>query len=88
MKTSRRLAFLVALLLPATSLAQFTFTTNNGAITITAYTGTSAAVVIPDTTNGYPIVSVGTNAFYDNTIVTNVVIGDNVASLAQGAFEF
>ena len=43
--------------------AQFTFTTNNGAIMITGYTGSGGAVFIPSTTNGYPVTSIGDAAF-------------------------
>ena len=47
------LALLLLLLtLPAVVQAQFTFVTNNGALTITGYTGPGGAVIIPDTTNG------------------------------------
>jgi hypothetical protein len=38
--------------LPIAREAQFTFTTNNGAITITEYTGSGGAVTIPSITNG------------------------------------
>src|ERR1019366_359508 len=41
---------LLLLALPAAVQAQFTYTTNNGTITITGYTGTGGAVTIPDTT--------------------------------------
>ena len=40
------------LALPTLVQAQFTYTTNNGAITITGYTGSGGAVVIPATING------------------------------------
>ncbi len=34
-------------------------TTNNGAITITRYTGQDAAVTVPDTINGLPVTRLG-----------------------------
>ena len=61
METSvKRLLSLVLLLLmlPAVVQARFNFTTNNGTITITKYTGTGGDVTIPDTTNGLPFTSV------------------------------
>jgi hypothetical protein len=72
MKTSRRhkhgalvLVALFLLALPATLQAQFTFTTNaDNTITITLYTGPGGAVTIPDTTNGYPVTSIGDSAFW------------------------
>jgi hypothetical protein len=42
----------------------FNCTTNNGAITITKYTGPGGAVTIPDTINGLPVTSIGDSAFY------------------------
>ncbi|HEY5041518.1 MAG TPA: hypothetical protein VIK53_05890 [Verrucomicrobiae bacterium] len=56
MKAKRNLiqiCLLCAVVLPVVVQAQFAFTTNNGAITITKYTGNAAAVTIPSTTNGY-----------------------------------
>jgi hypothetical protein len=44
------LAALISWVLPATIQAQFTFVTNNGAITIAGYTGTGGAVIIPSAT--------------------------------------
>lgn len=89
MKTKLNLfaMFLGAMLLalPDVVNAQFLFTTNNGAITIQRYTGPGGAVVIPDTTNGYPITSIGTTAF-QNLSVTSVTIGTNIVSIGNSAF--
>ena len=81
--------FLALLLLtPLAAQAQFTFVTNNGAITITRYTGFGApvAVVIPDTTNGYPVTTIGTRAFLNSSNVTSVTIPNSVTTLASNAF--
>ena len=51
------------MVLPAAAHAQFTFITNNGAITITGYTGPGRAVTIPDTINGLPVTSIGEMVF-------------------------
>ena len=72
---------------PIASRAQFTFTTNNGAITITGYTGSSGNVVIPGTTNGYPVNNLGNQAFYSKTVVTNVTIPGSVTNIGNQAFE-
>jgi hypothetical protein len=77
---------LLLLALPAVMQAQFTFTTNNGAITITGYTGSGGSVVIPDTTNGYPVTSIGNFAFSGCFSLTNVMIGPHVTDIGQGAF--
>ena len=62
------LPVLLLLALPAVVQAQFDYTTNDGAITITGYTGTNAVVIIPSTTNGLPITSIGDDAFYTTPI--------------------
>jgi BspA type Leucine rich repeat region (6 copies) len=54
---------LLVLALPALLQAQFTFTTNNGAIIITRYTGSGGLVIIPDMTNGLPITTIAAGAF-------------------------
>ena len=80
------LPLLLLLALPATVRAQFTFTTNNGAITITGYTGPGGSVTIPDTIGGLPVISIGTQALYNNESLTNVMIGTNVTNVGIGAF--
>ena len=90
MKTlpNRMHGFLLLLLLtlPAVVQAQLAFITNNGAITITGYTG-SGAVVIPDTTNGYPVTSIQYVAFSYASGVTSVTIPDSVTNIGSGAFQ-
>jgi Na+-translocating ferredoxin:NAD+ oxidoreductase RnfD subunit len=81
------LAALIALALPATLQAQFTFITNNGAITITKYTGPGGTVVIPSITNGYPVTTIGASAFLTITNVTNVTIPDSISSIYDDAFD-
>jgi hypothetical protein len=65
--------------------AQLTFTTNNGAITITGGTGTGGVVSIPSMTNGWPVTSIGTNAFYNGSL-TSVTIPDSVTNIGSFAF--
>ena len=79
------LPLLLLLALPVVAQAQFDFTTNSGAITITSYTGPGGAVTIPATTNGYPVTSVGANAF-SGTSLTSVTIPNGVTSIGQTAF--
>ena len=71
------IALAVLLLLPSLGLAQFSFTTNNGAVTITGYTGSNGWVMIPGTLDGLPVTSIGDWAFYA-TRVTNVLVPDSV----------
>jgi BspA type Leucine rich repeat region (6 copies) len=74
------------LALPAVVQAQFNFTTNNGTITITGYTGPGGDVVIPATINGLPVTSIGDYAFYDNYFMTSVTIPNSVTSIGDYAF--
>ena len=80
------LPLLLLLALPALVHAQFTYTTNSGAITITGYTGPGGAVIIPDATNGLPVTGIGDWAFVDCTNVTSVTVPNGVTNLGVGAF--
>ena len=66
-------AFLVVSL-PPPGWAQFLFVTNNGAITIIQFTGPNNDVIIPSTTNGYPVNEIASYAFANQTNVTSVII--------------
>ena len=81
------LLWAVLLAFPHASEAQFTFTTNNGAITITGYTGTSDALTIPDTINGLPVTSIGDEAFQFGNF-SSISIPTNVTSLGAESFSF
>src|ERR1043166_5400333 len=74
-------------LLPAAVQAQFTYTTNNGSITITGYTGPGGAVTIPSAINSLPVTTIGMVAFYFKS-VTSVTIPDSVTNIGEGAFSF
>ena len=72
--------------LPPAVQAQFTFVTNNGAITITGYTGPGGDVTIPSTTNGLPVTSIGNSAFSSKTTLTSITIPGSVTSIGNSAF--
>ena len=84
-----RFALAAGLLLvwPRAGQAQFTYTTAAGAVTITGYTGTNATVIIPSTTNGYPVKNIGNNAFYKKATITSVSIPDSVTNIGTSAFQ-
>jgi hypothetical protein len=65
---------------------QFTIVTNSGAIIITGYTGTDGSVIIPASTNGYPITGITTNVFLDDTYVTNLVVPAGVGYIGTNSF--
>jgi BspA type Leucine rich repeat region (6 copies) len=85
---------LLVLALPAVVQAQFTFTTNNGAVTITAYAGSGGTVVIPDMTNGYPVTGIGNYAFAIYAAsnpgwnLTNVIIPGSITNIGQQVFYY
>ena len=77
---------LLLLALPAAVEAQYNYTTNNGTITITAYTGPGGAVAIPTAINGLPVTRIGAYAFSCNSSLNSVTIGNNVTSIEDWAF--
>jgi hypothetical protein len=79
------LVAVVGVLAACPSQAQFTYTTTNGTITITGYTGTNANVVIPTTIDGLPVTSIGAHAFQSASINT-VTIPNSVTSMGEDAF--
>jgi hypothetical protein len=93
MKTSIKKSFVlpvlvavVAVLVACPSQAQFTYTTNNGTVTITGYTSTNANVVIPSTIDGLPVTSIGNAAFLEYFGLTSVTIPNSVTNIGNGAF--
>ncbi|HEU0008311.1 MAG TPA: leucine-rich repeat domain-containing protein [Verrucomicrobiae bacterium] len=80
------LPLLLLLTLAAPVQAQFQYSTINGTITITYYTGPGGAVVIPDTIDGLPVTSIGNSAFSHCTSLTSVTIPDSVTNIGHLAF--
>jgi hypothetical protein len=72
----------------AVQAEDYTYTTNNGTITITGYTGPGGAVTIPDKINGLPVTSIGNSAFWNCTSLTSVTIPNSVTSIEQVAFSY
>jgi hypothetical protein len=66
----------------------FNYTTNNGMITITEYTGSGGAVTIPGSINFLPVTSIGNGAFYQCTSLTSVTIPNSVTSIGDEAFSW
>src|SRR5271165_6975882 len=82
----RLTVFAMVLALPAAAQAQYTYTTNSGAVTITGYTGPGGAVTIPASLNGLPVTSIGDEAFYGSG-VTSITIPNSVTNIGGNAFQ-
>jgi hypothetical protein len=85
MKTKLSLTLFVVLVLAAAAHAQFTYTTNNGTITIWGFTGTNSDVVIPSTIDGLPVTTIGHNAF-DQSNLTSLIMPNSLISIGDVAF--
>lgn len=70
------------------STADYTYTTNNGAITITGYTGSGGVITVPSTINGLPVTSIGNNAFSSKNTIRSVVLLPGITNLGSMAFMY
>ena len=68
-------------------LLPYTYTTTNGAITITGYTGFGGAETIPSTIDGLFVTGIGYAAFGSVTNLTNITIPNSVSSIGDYAFD-
>jgi hypothetical protein len=64
----------------------YTYTTDNGAITITKYIGPGGDVTIPSTINEVPVTTIGYGAFWSCTNVTRIAIPESVTTISDGVF--
>lgn len=65
----------------------YLYTQRDNAIVITAYTGSDADVVIPDTIDGMPVEEIGARAFLNNTTLVSVSMPDTVAAFTFRTFQ-
>lgn len=68
------------------SLGDFTYTVENGTVTITGYTNAEGHVSIPSEINKMPVTTIGKDAFYSNTDITEVTLPDTIETIKSGAF--
>ncbi len=71
-----------------TVLLPYFYSTDNGAITITLYTGSGGAVIIPNTINGAPVTSIGNSAFQYCTSLSTVTIPNSITNIGDYAFQY
>lgn len=68
----------------------FTYVTNDGAITVTGYTGPGGAVEIPTAINGLPVTDIENPMFQAGwpsyLSITSLVLPDTVTNIGNGAF--
>src|SRR6266576_4731873 len=88
LRLDRFLWSVLVIALPAVAQAQFSYTTYNGTITITGYTGPGGAVEVPGSINGLPVSSIGDAAFIGVTTLTRVTVPNSVARIGDSAFGF
>ncbi|MFP3155568.1 leucine-rich repeat protein [Lachnospiraceae bacterium ZAX-1] len=55
-------------------------------VVITGYKSLSGTVRIPSEINGYPVTSIGENAFYNSAALSSVAIPDSVTAIGDAAF--
>ncbi len=89
MRGFRRALFFcaAALALVQPAQGQFTYATNNGAITIIGYTGLSPVITLPSNIDGLTVAAIGDWAFAEfGTGLVSVTIPGSVTSIGQYAF--
>ncbi len=64
----------------------FSYEVSGSTVIITGYTGTGGNVVIPDTIDGMPVVSIANVAFRQNITITYMTIPSSVSSIGEEAF--
>jgi uncharacterized delta-60 repeat protein len=66
----------------------FTYTSDGTSLTITGYTGSGGAVVIPANIGGVPVSALGTNCFSYRFTVTSITIPNGVVTVGYNAFHY
>lgn len=82
-----RLSLAILLISAGTVTAEdYTYETNNGAITITGYTGPGGRVDIPARITGWPVTTIGQMAFRDCSTVTRIRLPEGVTTISDWGF--
>ena len=62
------------------------YSISNNKVTITDYTGSATSLTIPSTIEGYPVTTIGNEAFSYRTSLTSITIPNSVTSIGDSAF--
>lgn len=65
--------------------SEFTYTVDNGKVTITGYKGNRIRLTIPDSIDGNPVTSIANSAFYKGEF-TRIVLPETLQSISDHAF--
>jgi hypothetical protein len=65
---------------------QFSYTTNNGTITIAKYMGSGGTATVPSTINGLLVTCIGEQAFFGCASLDGVIMPNTVTSIEDWAF--
>lgn len=64
----------------------YTYTISSEKATITKYTGSDTAIILPEKLGGYPVTAIGENAFKDNKTLQTVLCSGAITTLGEYAF--
>lgn len=73
----------------ATDTDEYTFSLNsdgNGYV-VTGYSGTDAAIIVPDWYMSKPVTEIGAGAFQGNTVITKVELPSTITVIGNAAFK-
>ena len=70
----------------AAAYGDLTYQVSNGEVTITDCSSSATTINIPAVINGYPVTSIGEDAFYGCSGLTSITIPDSVTSIGDHAF--
>ena len=94
MKKPGKILVITALVLILSSLCVFaeqegdyTYELDSLGVKITRYTGTATEITIPAALGGYPVTTIGANAFR-NSGVTSVIVSNGIKYIESFAFEY
>jgi len=67
-------------------MSDFKYEIDDGAVTITSYTGAGGDVIVPSTIGGLPVTIIGSYAFYGCKGLTSITLPNSVTSIGAYAF--